>query len=97
MQIPDIYLCTMDCGRLRAATVVNSTTSLEDLCVECMAEWDRTRAAHDRHAELKDLVWRLADTDQRAVDLKRILQLVVEWPELVEELRDRLAVATVGV
>jgi len=93
MRVPAEYLCLMCESELR---LLGPSGQLDDLCVGCLGAMNRQRALEQRHAELKDLVWRLADTDERAVDLKRMLQLVCDWPELVEELRERLAVATVG-
>lgn len=88
--IPEIYLCTMDCGRLRAALVDGSTTTLGDYCEPCGAAWDEARAAERTRTELLDLVHRLADTDARGADLTRLLQIVVGWPELASELAVRL-------
>lgn len=92
MQVPEIYLCTMGCGRLRAAIVEHSSTYLADFCEPCGAAWDEARAVESTRTELLDLVHRLADTNERGADLTRLLQLVTGWPELAQELNTRLSV-----
>jgi hypothetical protein len=92
MHVPAEYLCTMCETSLR---LLGEAGQLDDLCARCLGEMNRQRAVEARHVELLDLAEGLVGADgsceDRQLALARLLQLVVEWPELVEALAEQLA------